>query len=730
MGNTPPWGPTGETVYTRTYSRVKPDGNREVWSETVERVAAGNLSLVYGPRDGWGPDVEREYAALVSGMGDFRILPAGRHLWASGVSGRQYLFNCHVAPWADRDLIRHTSFLMLRLAEGGGVGANYSTRFLPGVPSSRVTVHPVCKADHADYDELERHLSGKYCADWPGAVEVEDTREGWSDAVSELIRAAYDPGLHHDARVFDVSRIRPKGARLKTMGGTASGPYPLVVALNAIAAVLNGARERVTADYGTLRRNAQGQTWVDAGNTNFADHRLTPMEAMEIDHAIASAIVAGGARRSARMSIVAWDDPYVFDFIRCKADTGNHWTTNISVQIDGDYLAAIGDGPYPDGCDARERAWARDVHHAIVRGMLTNGEPGFWNSTLSNVGEPNEVVATNPCGEIALRESENCNLGHVNLDAFVGEGGRVDWVGLADAHRLMARFLIRATYGDVADSEQARVLAENRRIGVGHFGLHGYLVKRGLKFSEAARGLPFPGGTGNLADALIDLSRVVDWAAREYAHDLRVPVPVKMRTVAPTGTIAKMPGRTEGIHPVYARHFVRRVRFSASNPGEVAQVAAFRAEGYEVEKDLYAAGTNVVSFPTEDQLVSEVRARGLPVSLVESVDEISLEDMLSMQALYQECWADNAVSFTVNISASGTAHFVEPDEGKVRRVGATLAAYLPRLKGTTVMVDGTRPQAPYHRLTEDGWARMVRSGPVTVDASYDEECASGACPVR
>ncbi|QJD52704.1 ribonucleotide reductase [Mycobacterium phage AN3] len=75
-----PWGPTGELVYNRTYARIKPDGSKETWPETVERVVAGNLALV--------PEryqLEDEREQLTRLMSEFKILPAGRHLWASGV---------------------------------------------------------------------------------------------------------------------------------------------------------------------------------------------------------------------------------------------------------------------------------------------------------------------------------------------------------------------------------------------------------------------------------------------------------------------------------------------------------------------------------------------------------------------------------------------------------------------------------------------------------------------
>ncbi|WP_224769001.1 hypothetical protein [Nocardioides ochotonae] len=207
--------------------------------------------------------------------------------------------------------------------------------------------------------------------------------------------------------------------------------------------------------------------------------------------------------------------------------------------------------------------------------------------------------------------------------------------------------------------------------------------------------------------------------ARGYAFGLRIPEPVKVTTVAPTGTVAKLPGATEGIHPIYARYFIRRVRFSTLRPEEVAQVEQFRAEGYHVEPCLYAPNTLVVSIPTKERLVEAVEALGRPAELVESADELSLDALLAFQAMYQTYYADNAVSYTVNVP-----------EGRydVDYVADTLAGWLPLLKGTTMMPDGTRPQSPYERLTREQFEALTVAA--VVDDSYDEACASGACPIK
>jgi adenosylcobalamin-dependent ribonucleoside-triphosphate reductase len=676
-------------VYERTYSRTLADGSKETWPDTVRRVARGNLALVHGPdMESWPQDAKDEHDELVAFMDVFAVIPAGRHLWATGVKGRQYLFNCHVAPWGDK-LSRHFEFTFMRLMEGGGVGGNYSSKYLApyGTPRRELDVHVVCDPMHQDYEEMKAAglLSTEYDSDWAGAFEVEDSREGWADALVDLIDTFMSDGeVKHKARVYDVSRVRCKGSRLKTFGGTASGPGPFARMLAEIGSILS--------------RSAVG---------NF-DH-LTPTEAMEMDHAIAECVVSGGVRRSARMAICAWDDPFIEDFLDCKADGSKHWTTNISVEIDSAFINALGSIDTALGLEAHH------VHTRVVEGMLRNGEPGYWNSTMSNEGETGTVIATNPCGEIALEPAENCNLGHINLDHFAPQatGERVNRKGLVRAHELMTRFLIRATYGDVTDAEQATRLAQNRRIGVGHLGVQGYLAKQGVAYSKAPNSYEFRNLLNDLYDTVRD-------EAREYAFKLRIPEPVKVTTVAPTGSIAKLPGVSEGIHPIYARHFMRRVRFSMPDPAQAATVQSYMNQGYLVEKCVYdqSGNTMVVAFPTKEKLVAEVEELGYDPKIVESADEISLWDMLAFQAMYQAEWADNAVSFTVNFP-----------EGKYSTDEAAdiIKAWLPDLKGTTLMPDGTRAQAPYERITEEEFDTYELT---SVEDGTDEDCTTGACPVR
>ncbi|AEV52115.1 ribonucleotide reductase [Rhodococcus phage RGL3] len=673
------WGPQGELVYNRTYSRTKPDGTKETWPETVERVVDGNLGLV---DERYHMPGERD--DLVEMIRDFKILPAGRHLWASGVKGRQYLFNCHVSHWNER-LSDHFEFTFMRLMEGGGVGANYSNRYLEQYDEVQqcLEVEIVCDPAHPDYAELEQAglLSKRYNSDWAGAYEVEDSREGWAGALVDLLDTFYRPIVEHPFRVFDVSRVRGRGARLKTFGGTASGPMPLAKMLKDIADVMN----------------------------DFEGQKLTGLGAMEIDHHLAECVVSGGNRRSARMAMMRWDDPQILEFIHCKAQSGKHWTTNISVEVNEEFWDLAQGIPEHPGS-----AQAVRVLDELSKGALNNGEPGTWNSDLSNDGEVETVVCTNPCGEIALTPWENCNLGHVNLAAFVDDSGNIDRTGLWRAHRLVARFLVRATFGDVNDPKQQDQLARQRRIGVGHLGVASHLALRGIRYSDAPHSDEF-------REELRCYRLIVQMEARDFAHQLRIPTPVKTTTVAPTGTIAKMPGVSEGIHPIFSRYFIRRIRFSVVDPEQAVTLATYRAMGYLVEPCQYAANTDVVAIPTKDSLVEQVAAiygEAEAERIVQSADELTLEEMLAFQALYQVCYADNAVSFTANL---------DPTKYTADQVAEVLQDYAPLLKGTTIFPEASMPQSPYERLTREEYELAVAK---EIGDGVDENCANGACPIK
>lgn len=677
---------TGRQVYLRTYAR-----KGENWEKTVQRVVDGNLNLVGSEHifDG-----ERE--KLLNMMTEGKLVPAGRHLAMSGVPGRQFLANCHVSGWHD-DLSEHFTFTFLRLMEGGGVGANYSNRLINPTPyryrvENLVRVHFICDSDHKDYARMDSYIEDDMRPSWL----IPDSREGWAEALRLVIDASTSDNPYgvrffdQDAQVttvdltFDVSRIRPQGSEIRTFGGTAAGPLPLMKLLDQAAQKLN-------------------EMWMNG---------VDGLSCMDLDHLIAQCVISGNVRRSARMSLMHWYDPQIWHFLKCKAEGLSHWSTNISIEVDDEFIELLQSDCSPESeSDIARRNHARKVWDAICEGMLLNGEPGFWDSTLSNVGEDpaNPVISVNPCGEQALAPWENCTLGHVNLAAF--DPG--DMEGILAAHKLMARFLIRATFGDITSQLQKEVVHKNRRIGVGHLGYQWWVNRMGIRYSKSHL-------SPTVRTKLTLMALDVGLEAEVYSDELGIPRPIKTRTVAPTGTIAKLFGVSEGIHPIYGKWFIRRIRFSDIDPSQIAQVESYRRRGYNVVKDIYSENTVVVEIPSVDPILL---AEGIDPDIVESANEISVHDMLLVQRMYQELYADNAVSFTVNVPEG----YMTPAE-----LGKSLSVHLGALKGTTVMVDGSRPLSPYERISKADYLEMEEffRSLAEADTFGDGGCRTGACPVK
>lgn len=661
------WGPIGEPVYKRSYSRVKENGEKETYPETVVRAVDGNLALV--DKKFIEPD---ERGKLINLLLEFGVIPAGRHLYASGVKGRQFLFNCHAAGWDSKAPQDHFTFLFDELMQGGGVGSNYSNRYLDNLPpiSRSIDLHVICRKDHPNYSDFFHLTSVHDGARGADVLVVEDSREGWSEAVDFLLRHAWDTSSNDEAVVIiDVSNIRERGLPLKTSGGIACGPGPLVSMLHDFTKQLNSCHDR----------------------------RLTSLDAMSLDHILASCVIAGGKRRSSRMSVKNWKDSDIFEFINCKRTDGAHWSTNISVEVDDEFIASYKEG----------NEHAREVMRAVILGKRTNGEPGLWNRTLAMKGErePEKMFCPNPCGEIGLQMWENCNLGHINLQYFANRPQR----DAEEAFRLMTRWLVRATYGDIPQPRQREVVDRNRRIGVGFFGYHGWLALRFQeKYSNAWK-------NEDVKKSLRSFKSTVENEARSYSQQLGNPIPAKNTTLAPTGTIVLMCGSSASGQAIIYKRFKRLVRYADTDP----ELQVKKLEGYKTYRDDDARNTEIVEYWCEDPLMETLRVKGLnPDELIESQDEIALEDSLQTQAMFQDCYADNAISFTINMPEEKM-----PTEEEMERL---FFEVLPSIKGTTFFPEKSRKNAPYQKLTKEEWDAYTGRKEVV---QVEDECKNG-CPIR
>jgi len=501
---------------------------------------------------------------------------------------------------------------------------------------------------------------------------------------------------------FSFSRLRPKGALVKSSAGQATGPV------------------------GFLR---------------------------VYDHAFGE-IAQGGTRRGANMGVLRVDHPDIEDFITCKTDENQITNFNISVGITDAFMRAVRDDAewelrFPDVHSSEYRGFrgtleqaeqagvpirvyrkvrARELFNKIVQQAHHNGEPGMLFLDTINRSNPvphlYQLEATNPCGEQALGAYENCCLGSVNLAEHCGPDGTVDWDSLRRSVELSARFL-----DDVVDANayvpavpQLKVAAHRaRRIGLGIMGLADLMYHVGVRYGSeegqefgaqamefvryhamrtsvelAKERGPFPAIEGSIYD-MEDITWTPPKSLVKYEHDWGRPLldweeiaegirrhgirNAAQTTVAPTGTIATVAGcEGYGCEPVFALAYVRHV----NDNGKDLQLTYASPQ---FEKALKAAGLEAEA---RREIVEKVLEHGacqnipeVPESIrhifVVSTD-ISAEEHVRMQAAMQ-AFVDNSLSKTINFPEAAT----EEDVAK-----AYLLAWELGCKGITVYVTGSR----------------------------------------
>ena len=351
-----PWGEVGYPTFKRTYSRPTADGKTEEWPDTVNRVVeACNYQLGCNFKD-----YEKEELRNI--MLDLKGTVAGRFLWQLGTKtvdklGLPSLQNCSFVV-VDEPIRPFTwAFEMLML--GSGVGFNIQREHVYQLPKVGKKVK-IERKDENDADFI-----------------VPDSREGWVELLERLLESHfYQDGYDDNGFTFATHLIRPKGAKIKGFGGTASGSEDLVWGMMEINKILNAK----------------------------AGRRLSSVDCLDIMNIIGKIVVAGNVRRSAQIALGDYDD---IEFLRAKRwDLGNipNWRamSNNSVICDD-----IGKLP--------EEFW---------EGYKGNGEPyGLINLTASrrmgrtgDVQYPDpDVMGFNPCAEQSLANFETCCLAEVYL---------------------------------------------------------------------------------------------------------------------------------------------------------------------------------------------------------------------------------------------------------------------------------------------------------------------------
>ncbi len=510
----------GQFVYLRTYAKWIPEeGRRETWVETVDR-------YVNFMRENLGTKLtEKEYAEVREGILKQEVMPSMRLMQFSGEAARRCntcAYNCtFTAPTKLEDFAE----IMYLSMQGCGVGFAVESQNVEQLPQ-------IMKQ------------SGKKLA----AHVIDDSKEGWCDALTLGLKTWYS-GKDID---FDFSKIRSAGARLKVMGGKASGPEPL-------RSLLAFARERI------LQR---------------AGRRLRNIDAHDIICKIGECVVAGGVRRTAMISLSDLDDVemrdakkgqfYMTDPHRSIANNSAVYETQpTSAELMDEWVALMKSGSGERGI--------------FNRGGLANTMPKRrvnYFKEIGYLGEDGVVrgpLGVNPCAEIILQSKQFCNLSEVIARAADTEETLIEKARVA---AILGTYQSSLTKFNYISKEWTDNCETERLLGVSITGQWD---------SPAAR---HPETMQKVRDMAIKTNL-------QYAKRFGIKPSMAVTAVKPSGTVSQTFDCASGIHPRHAPYYVRRVRISATD----SLFKMMRDQGIpfypEVGQSLEEANTFVLEFPVK-----------------------------------------------------------------------------------------------------------------------------------
>lgn len=408
--------------------------------------------------------------------------------------------------------------------------------------------------------------------------------------------------------------------------------------------------------------------------------KLRSIDVLDICNIIGRIVISGSSRRSAQIAI---GDPDDVLFMRAK-----NWSTGA---IPG-WRANSNNSVYADAFD--------EIMPELWNGYDGSGEPyGLINRRLARkVGRLGErhadptIEGFNPCAEIALGDGESCNLATIFLPNITGEAE------LVEVSRLLYKVQKAIAGMDYPYEKTNKVVRKNMRLGQSITGVLQCSVEQLSWLDKAYVQL-------KEYDAI-------------YSAERGLPASIRLTTVQPSGTLSLLPGVTPGVHPSFAKFYVRRVRFGVNDP----LVEKCRKRGYPVCFDIGIDGREdhsryVVSFPCRS-----------PENAVLAADMTAVDQLEWVKRLQTE-WADNAVSVTVYYRLEELATIKE-----------WLAKnYNDSIKSVSFLLhaDHNFPLPPYEEFTEKEYEKMLKSVDMSVamvdaysDGELFDDCVGGACPVR
>jgi ribonucleoside-triphosphate reductase (thioredoxin) len=463
-------------IHTSRYARwLEDEGRRESWTETVERYMT---NLIDGKTDKETAINIQEAILNLSIMPSMRaMMTAGPALQRDNTAG----YNCSYMPVDDLKSFDEAMFILLC---GTGVGFSVEGQFVSKLP---------------EVPEL-------YDSDT--TVVVKDSKEGWAKALRQVIALLYSGEIPK----WDVSAVRPAGARLKTFGGRASGPAPLIDLFNFVVAKFKAAQGR----------------------------KLSSIECHDIMCKIGEVVVVGGVRRSAMISLSNLSDDHM------RYAKSGAWFEN-----DPQRALANNSVSYTEKPDAVSfmREWMALVESGSGERGIFNRQASKKQAEKNGRRDPNQEFGTNPCSEIILRPYQFCNLTEVVVRA-------TDSIETLEQKVRLATILgtIQSTYTHFPylRKKWKDNTEEERLLGVSLTGIMDNPLMT-LK-------------NNGLEKTLEHLRNVAVNTNNEWAERLGIPVSAAITCVKPSGTVSQLVDSASGIHARHSHYYIRTVRGDTKDP--------------------------------------------------------------------------------------------------------------------------------------------------------------------
>lgn len=585
--NSSPMGQLGNFVYYRTYSRfLMEQGRREYWWETVRRAVEYNTSIV--------PTSKEEAEKLYDNVFNLRQFLSGRTFWVGNTNvSKQYPMSNFNCAFQKIDSFQAFTDLFYLLMIGSGVGVRVLREDVNKIPKLRTNY----KLIHKDYVEKPKMLredstSLVFYNNTSAEIVIGDSKEGWVQALEHFLNLVGRSQYRNiNTIIIDYSHVRPKGERLRTFGGTASGHESLKNMFYKIDKVIK--RKSLLLEKDNIK--------------------LAPIDCLDIANIIGENVVVGGVRRTAEMVIIDANDE---ECIEAKSNLYKQEDGKWSVNKDLIHRQMSNNSIYYTKKPSRERLkWN-------IEKMRYSGEPGWINAEAAEKRRPN-MNGVNPCGEILLDSQGLCNLTTVNVFAFVKENGSLDEKALLEAQRLSARAGYRMTCVELELPDWDRVQQRDKLIGCSLTGWQDMI--NATSFTKEQE-----------AELLRKLKKAAKDAALEYAKELGQNEPLLVTTIKPEGTLSQLPTVSSGVHYSHSPYFLRRVRISSDDP----LVKVCEELGYpvvpEVGQSIENCTTKVVEFPVK---APEGKTKY----------EVSAIEQLENYKMFMENYVEHNCSITVHV---------------------------------------------------------------------------------